>query len=719
MITGLDPITLANPLTGAAGLRRFVAALLLLWLLLALPAVVHGQYTYTTTNNQITLTGYTGSESVLILPATINDLPVTCLGASAFQNSSLTGVTIPNSVTSIGANAFEGSTRLTSVKIGDSVTSLGVEAFYRCSGLTNVFIPNSVTSIGAYTFQGCTGLTRVTIPNSVTSIGVSPFMDCTSLTEINVDTANSNYSSVAGVLFDKAQATLVQFPGGQGGSFMVPNSVTTIWTYAFYGCTGLTSVTIPNSVTNLGTYTFQGCTGLTNVTIPNSVTNIGEGSFAYCSGLTNVTIPNSVTSIGVSPFMDCTSLTEINVDAANSNYSSMAGVLFDKAQATLIQFPGGQGGSFTVPNSVTTIWNYAFYRCTGLTGVTIPNSVTNIGEGSFAYCTGLTNVTIPTGVTSIEANTFFGCSGLTRVTIPNSVTSIGVSPFYGCTGLTEINVDAANSNYSSMAGVLFDKAQATLIRFPGGQGGSFTVPNSVNVIGDDAFSGCTGLTNVTVPNSVTNIAANAFYYCNGLKEINVDAANSNYSSMAGVLFDKAQATLIQFPGGKSGHFTIPNGVNAIGDYAFYECSGLTQLTIPNSVNTVEASSFSGCSGLTDVYFQGNKPSVSPEAFSDDSHATVYYLPRTMNWESTFAGRPTVLWDSQIQTSDTRFGVKAGQFEFNVTGTKGLSFVVEATTDLSQPVWTPVSTNTLLGGTAPFSDPQWQNYPSRLYRLRTP
>ena len=463
-------------------------------------------------------------------------------------------------------------------------------------------------------------------------------MDCTSLTEINVDAANSNYSSMAGVLFDKAQATLIQFPGGQGGSFTVPNSVTTIWNYAFYRCTGLTGVTIPNSVTN-----------------------IGEGSFAYCTGLTNVTIPTGVTSI-----------------EANT-----------------------------------------FFRCTGLTNVMLPNSVTSIGIQTFAYCTGLTNVTIPTSVTSIEANTFFGCSGLTRVTIPNSVTSIGVSPFYGCTGLTEINVDAANSNYSSMAGVLFDKAQATLIRFPGGQGGSFTVPNSVNVIGDDAFSGCTGLTNVTVPNSVTNIAANAFYYCNGLKEINVDAANSNYSSMAGVLFDKAQATLIQFPGGKSGHFTIPNGVNAIGDYAFYECSGLTQLTIPNSVNTVEASSFSGCSGLTDVYFQGNKPSVSPEAFSDDSHATVYYLPRTMNWESTFAGRPTVLWDSQIQTSDTRFGVKAGQFEFNVTGTKGLSFVVEATTDLSQPVWTPVSTNTLLGGTAPFSDPQWQNYPSRLYRLRTP
>ena len=202
------PATLANSPMGAVGLRRLVAALLLLWLLLAPSTVVHAQYTYTATNNQITLTGYTGTESVLILPATINQLPVTCLGASAFHNSSLTGVTIPNSVTSIGPNAFDGSTRLTSVKIGDSVTNLGVEAFYRCSGLTNVSIPNSVTSIEDYTFQGCTGLTRVTIPKSVTSIGVSPFMDCTSLTEINVDSANSNYSSIAGVLFDKAQGSV-------------------------------------------------------------------------------------------------------------------------------------------------------------------------------------------------------------------------------------------------------------------------------------------------------------------------------------------------------------------------------------------------------------------------------------------------------------------------------------------------------------------------------
>ena len=192
-----------------------------------------------------------------------------------------------------------------------------------------------------------------------------------------------------------------------------------------YWSTTITTAIIPASVTyndttysvtSIGEWAFYGCSGLTSVTIPNSVTSIGKAAFAYCSGLTSVTIPNSVTSIGEGAFAVCTGLTSINVASDNSNYCSVDGVLFNKDKTTLIEYPGGKQGAYTIPNSVTSIGETAFYGCTGLTSVTIGNSVTSIGNQAFNKCSGLTSVTIPNSVTSIGEAAFYGCSGLTSVT---------------------------------------------------------------------------------------------------------------------------------------------------------------------------------------------------------------------------------------------------------------------------------------------------------------
>jgi hypothetical protein len=213
---------------------------------------------------------------------------------------------------------------------------------------------------------------------------------------------------------------------------------------------------------------------------------------------------------------------------------------------------------------------------------------------------------------------------------------------------------------------------------------SITIPNSVTSIGDEAFCICTSLTNVTIGNSVTNIGDYAFYDCSSLTSV-----------------------------------TIPNSVTNIGDYAFYDCSSLTSITIPNAVNNIGDYAFEYCTSLNGVHFDGNAPSLGSCVFSGDTNATVYYLPGTTGWGdfSANSGLPVILWNPLIQTTDGSFGVKSNQFGFNITATNNFTVVMEACTNLANPVWTPLQTLTLTNGSIYFSDSQWTNYPGRFYRLR--
>ncbi len=220
-------------------------------------------------------------------------------------------IVIPNTVTSIGNNAFKGCSNLTSVTIPNSVTSIGEDAFYNCSSLTSVTIPNSVTSIGDYAFDGCRNLTSVTIGNSVTSIGDGAFYGCSSLTSVTIP---NSVTSIGDDAFRDCSSLT---------SVTIPNSVTSIGERAFYHCSSLTSVTIPNSVTSIGYLAFSGCSGLASVTIPNSVTSIGEMAFQKCSSLTSITIPYRVKSIGEYAFENCSNLSIIcSVPATRPSISS-------------------------------------------------------------------------------------------------------------------------------------------------------------------------------------------------------------------------------------------------------------------------------------------------------------------------------------------------------------------------------------------------------------
>ena len=258
----------------------------------------------------VEITGYTGSTWAVRIPPRIQGLPVIAIsGRAFFRHKSIISVTIPNSVISIGDYAFRECTSLSSVTIGNGVTTIGEMAFYYCTSLSSVTIPNSVTTIGKMAF-GSIRLTSITIPASVTSIGVGAFGDVT--TAILVAPGSQFFSAIDGVLYDRTQSVLIQYPLEKSGDFAIPNSVTTIGDSAFFYRRSLSSVTIPNSVTTIGKEAFYECTSLSSVTIPNSVTTIGDSAF-YGTGITSVTIPASVITIGRSAFSG-TCITSVTFD---------------------------------------------------------------------------------------------------------------------------------------------------------------------------------------------------------------------------------------------------------------------------------------------------------------------------------------------------------------------------------------------------------------------
>ena len=466
------------------------------------------------------------------------------------------------------------------------------------------------------------------------------------------------------------EATVTHYGSGldhshdYSGSVVIPAAVTyngtayqvtAIGYFAFKGCTGLTSIDIPNSVTRIDFNAFSGCSNLESVNIPNSVAYVGDNAFSNTAWYNNQ--PDGLVYVGMVAYKykgTMPSGTSMTIKEGTLRISDYA---FDYCAGLT---------SIVIPNSVTEIGEYAFSYCEGLSSIVIPNSVTKVGEyafsntawynnqpdglvyaGSVAYkykgtMPSGTSMTIKEGTIGISSSAFEYCTGLTSIVIPNSVTEIAKDAFSYCSGLTSIVVESGNPRYDSPndCNAIIETASNTLIvgcentiipntvtkigdyAFDGRTGlTDIVIPNSVTAIGFSAFADCTGLTSIDIPNSVTAIGNSAFYRCTGLTSIDIP----NSVTKIGINAFTACTGLTSI--------VIPNSLTVIGQQAFAACTGLTSIVIPNSVTEIDYQAFAACTGLTDVYCYIADPSRVSSGYDPSCWWTLYdgdYSGRTLH-----------------------------------------------------------------------------------------
>ena len=605
-----------------------------------------GGYLFITTRDGYYLFGYEGTETELTLPQNYNGNSYAIYKNAFLNNTAITSVVIPNTVTGIGQNAFNGCSSLESITIpfvgasastsasastlfgyifgtssytgGTAVTqkysSSGTAtyyvpnslkevtvtggnilygAFYGCTGLTDITLPSTASSLGAYALYNCSGIASIAVPNSVTSIGSYAFSGCSTLSSVNLGTG-----------------------------------VTALNEGVFQNCTSISSIQISN-ITSIGSNVFNGCTKLNGISFNSNLTSIGANAFKNCTRLANVTIPNKVTSIGAGAFSGCTSLESLTIpfvggsSATNASASTLFGYIFGTSNytggtAVTQRYSSSGTATYYVPNSLTevtvtggNILYGAFYGCTGLTDITLPSTASSLGAYALYNCSGIASIAVPNSVTSIGSYAFSGCSTLSSVNLGTGVTALNEGVFQNCTSISSIQI----SNITSIGANVFNGCTKL-------NGISFN--SNLTSIGANAFKNCTKLANVTIPNKVTSIGANAFQNC---------------TTFTGVTFGTFLTSIgaSAFSGCSNiESISVPSNVTSIGSGAFSGCTSLESLTIPfvggSSASSASASTLFGYIFGTSSYTGGT---AVTQKYSSSGTAT-YYVPSSLK-EVTVTG----------------------------------------------------------------------------------
>lgn len=425
---------------------------------------------YARPDDTLRLTAYSGNDSELVIPESINGKTVTKIDDGVFSDSNtFTSVTIPATINALTYESFAGA-NIQEIIVDEENNYYASEdgvlfnkqktklLYYPTQKEGSYELPETVELIEASAFSGCQFLTDITFPASLEHVEFSAFSGCSSLSFINISEANTMYASIDGIVYNKDKSTVEYCPEGKSGAVVIPDGVSTINYSAFYECTQITSVQLPDSVNHIYDAAFACCTSLASINLPDGLLCIDSGAFSCCNALDNIVIPSgitaltecifeycinlkniqipdtvtviescafdnctslseielsdSITNIAGSAFNNCTSLEEFKVSDNNTAYSVSDGILYSKDKTTLVKCPISKSGTFEVPDGVTSIGAYACYCCE-FTDVVLPDSITYIGDCAFAQCPELSSIVLPSGINGIEYSTFESVSGLT------------------------------------------------------------------------------------------------------------------------------------------------------------------------------------------------------------------------------------------------------------------------------------------------------------------
>lgn len=439
---------------------------------------------------------------------------------------------------------------------------------------------------------------------------------------------------------DEGSIVIVGYIGASGKaeipSKIKGKTVTSISHRAFYNCSQLTEITIPDTVTKIGVDAFLNCSSLKKINIPASVEYFGSMDMVSASrgyNIYDVAVEGGTYQtdlIAFNVFKGCSSLTEINVDSANKNFKSVDGVLFTNDMSTLITYPGGKTGAYTVPSGAKIMCIEAFSSNPHLTEVKFSEGFEKIETKAFLNCTGLKTVELPKSLTGIGYDAFRGCTALESIDIPRNLSELDNGAFTDCTGLKAVNVDSANSNFVSVDGVVYDKNITSLLIYPKSKPGTYAIPETVTSLKTN-FANCKGLTGVFIPKNLTSLYQTCFSNCENLKFIRVDPNNSSLTSVNGVVFSKDLSELRFYPTGRKGTYVVPNTTKKIASGSFLYAQGITDLVVPDSVTEIagENTDLQGYTSALGWYaFEGAgnlKIKANPGSYAE-SYAGVNNIP---------------------------------------------------------------------------------------------
>lgn len=662
--------------------------------LLWMPAAKELQEAYVVPETVTHIADYSFRESAL----TEVTLPegLVSIGESAFNGSSLTSLTIPSSTSMIGDYALFNCRFLTEFVVNGGNSSFssadGVLFSQDMSELIlypqsksgqSYSIPEGVTRIGDSAFQGSIYLQELTFPATLTEFGLSS-LDFMWSSSFDVAGGNTEFKAIDGVLFSQDGTQLLAYPRRKDAtSYAVPVGTQKIGPFAFLRCSSLMSITLPDGLIELGENAFEFCQLIESFELPESITHIGNRCFYYCSSLRTLNLPSGIDFLGSGLFERCGSLLSMEIPQG----------ITEIKESTFYYCTNIE--SIVLPESIQTIGDRAFQNCRLLPELVIPTGVTSIGEnafnslrkistfsvpegvevipfGAFGFCDDLVSIQLPSSLKRIEDEAFHLCRSLDEIRIPENVEFIGERVFNDCDLLTSIDVAEDNLHYESVSGILFTEDLSCLVRSPSFQGANpfalvnniqrimpyalqntgfqeINLPESLLVIGSNAFEDCDYLESIEIPESVIELGEEVFLDCDKLRSAVLPAGISSIPfrlfGNCEILYDvliPQSVTRIEdrvFNGCRElPTVQLPDGLNFIGNAAFTLCRQLYDIDITSSVQQIGDYAFSGCEHLYDLTLNEGLEIIGENAFEDCRFLESIELPQSLKVIETGAFR---------------------------------------------------------------------------------